>query len=48
MGEPEEPAPSYLLLDVKFQEQGDIKELPAAAFLFDILTSCKDAWMGGE
>jgi hypothetical protein len=46
--EPEHPASSHLLLDAKSQEQGDKKELPTSAFLFEMLTSCKDPWMGGE
>jgi hypothetical protein len=30
------------------QKLGDKEELPASAFLFEILRSCKDPWMGGE
>jgi hypothetical protein len=26
----------------------DKEELPASVFLFNILRSCKDPWMGGE
>jgi hypothetical protein len=26
----------------------DKEELPAPAFLFEMLRSCKDPWMGGE
>jgi hypothetical protein len=39
-GEPKQLAPSHLLLDAKLQEQGDKKELPATAFLFEMLRSC--------
>jgi hypothetical protein len=41
-GEPEQLAPSHLLLDTKLQEQGGKEELPASAFLFEMLTFCKD------
>jgi hypothetical protein len=46
-GEPEQLAPSHLL-DAKLQKQGDKEELPASAFLFEMVRSFKDPWMGGE
>jgi hypothetical protein len=30
---------------LKLQEQEDIEELPASAFLFEMFRSCKDPWM---
>jgi hypothetical protein len=47
-GEPEHLALSHLFLDAKLQKQGDKKELPASAFLFEKLRSCKDPWLSGE
>jgi hypothetical protein len=29
-------------------EEGDIKEFPASAFLFEMLTSSRAPWMGGK
>jgi hypothetical protein len=47
-GEPEQLAPSHLLLHAKLQKQVDKEGLPASAFLFDMLTSYQDPWMGKE
>jgi hypothetical protein len=47
-GEPEQLTLCHLLLDAKSQEQGNLEELPASAFLFEMLTSCKDPWKTGE
>jgi hypothetical protein len=33
---------------LKLQEQGDKEEVSASAFLFEMLRSYKDPWMGGE
>jgi hypothetical protein len=33
---------------LKLQEQGHKEELPTSAFLFEMLKSCKDPWIGGE
>jgi hypothetical protein len=33
---------------LKSQEQEDKEELPAFAFLFEMLRRCKDPWMAGE
>jgi hypothetical protein len=33
---------------LKLQKQGDKEEIPAFAFLFEMLRSCKDPWMSGE
>jgi hypothetical protein len=46
-GEPEQLAPSQVL-DIKLQKQGDKEEIPASAFLFKMLTSHQDPWMGRE
>jgi hypothetical protein len=35
-GEPEQLAPSHLLLDAKLQEQGDKQELPISAVFFEM------------
>jgi hypothetical protein len=40
--EPEQLALSHVLLDAKLQEQGDTEELPASAYLWEMLRSCKD------
>jgi hypothetical protein len=45
-GDPEQLTPSYLL--DKLQKQGDKEDLPASAFLFEMLRSCMDPRMGGE
>jgi hypothetical protein len=47
-GEPEQLAPSHLLLDAKLQEQGDKQELPISAVIFEMLRSCKDPWICGK
>jgi hypothetical protein len=47
-GKPEQLPPSHLPLDAKLQKLGDKEELPASAFLFEILINCKYPWMGGE
>jgi hypothetical protein len=47
-GEPEHLGPSHLLLDAQLQKLGDKKELPASAFLFEMLASYRDPWMGRE
>jgi hypothetical protein len=46
--ETQQLASPHLLLDAKLLEQGDKKELTASAFLFEVLTSCKNPWVGGE
>jgi hypothetical protein len=46
-GEPELLAPSHLL-EAKVTGTGVIEELPASAFLFEMLTNYKHPWMGGE
>jgi hypothetical protein len=33
---------------LKLQEKGYKDELPVFAFLFEMLRSCNDPWMGGE
>jgi hypothetical protein len=33
---------------LKLQEQGDKEELTGSAFLFEMLSCCKDPCMGGE
>jgi hypothetical protein len=38
-GKPKQLALAHLLLDAKLQEQRDKEELPASAFLFEMLTS---------
>jgi hypothetical protein len=40
--------PSHLFLDAKLQGQGDKEELPASTFLFEMLTNCKNPWIGGD
>jgi hypothetical protein len=46
-GKPEHLAPSHLLV-AKLQKTGDKEELPASAFLFEMLSCCKFSWKGGE
>jgi hypothetical protein len=46
--EPEQLALCLVLLDANLQEQGDKEELPASAFLFEMLRSYRDPWVGGE
>jgi hypothetical protein len=45
-GEPEKLA-TFHFLDAKLLKQGK-EELPASAFLFKMLTNCKDPWMVKE
>jgi hypothetical protein len=33
---------------LKLQEQGNKEELPVSVFLFEMLTSYQDPWMGRE
>jgi hypothetical protein len=46
-GEPKQLAPSHFL-DDKVTGTGRQRRANCFAFLFEMLRSCKDPWMGGE